>query len=266
MKFKVFIFILSIILLFQFNAAAAGLYIGSYAPDEDQSLNISVPIQNVEADIIRVYAQNNYFISSTKKINSANLKIIGRNNLFPLSSNSFKIEKKSLLSNRFINFQFDLKKEYEPGLYENILYLDSKNRIDEYKIFFEIKPWKKMIKADQSTAVINNLNNRTQELYSSGQQKLIIISNTDWKLKVLLNNDYQDGISIKVDADSESRKAANFDNGFKNINNKEIVIAGGSSTVSLNYNQVELFYQFKIDDFKKIQAGEKNYQFNFILE
>jgi len=266
MKFKVIIIILSMIFLSHFNVEAAGIYLGSYAPDEDQSINISVPIQNIKAEIIKVYAQNNYFISASKKINSANLKIIGRNNLFPLSSRSFEAEKNNLFFNRAINFQFDLKNEYEPGLYENILYIDNGNKIDEYKLVFEIQPWKKMVKADQSNAVINNLNNRTHELYSSGQQKLIIISNTDWKLKVVLNNDYQDGISIKVAADSESRKAANFDRDFKSLNSKDVFIASGSSTTFLDSGQVEIFYQFKIDDFKKIQAGEKNYQFNFILE
>jgi hypothetical protein len=266
MKLKVIFIILIIIFLSQLNVEAAGVYLGSFTPDEDQSINISVPIQNIKAEIIKVYVQNNYFTSASKKINSENLKIIGRNNLFPLSNRSFEVEKNNLFFNRAINFQFDLKNEYEPGLYENILYIDNGNKIDEYEIVFEIQPWKKMVKADQSTAVINNLNNRTHELYSSGQQKLIIISNTDWKLKIVLSNDYKDGISIKVAADSESRKAANFDRDFKSLNSKEIVIASGSSTTFLDSEQVEIFYQFKIDDFKKIQAGEKNYQFNFILE
>lgn len=266
MKFKIVLIISSIIFLFPINTGAAGIYLGSYAPDENQSINVSIPVRNIEAEEIKVYLQNNYFVSKSKKINSENLKIIAQNKLFPLSNKILKLEKNNLILRGIINFKFDLKSRYEPGVYENILYLNSKQGVDKYTIVFEIRPWKKIVKGDQSSAIINNLNDRTHELYSSGQQKLIINSNTNWKLKVVLNDGCQDGISIKIDADCESMKSANFNENFKLIESQEVVVASGCSTEFLDTKRVEIFYQFRIDDFKKVKAGTKEYQFKFTLE
>jgi len=46
----------------------------------------------------------------------------------------------------------------------------------------------------------------------------------------------------------------------------ETVIANGSNTAKLSSGQVEIFYQLRIEDFRKVNAGEKDYQLSFSLE
>jgi hypothetical protein len=115
-------------------------------------------------------------------------------------------------------------------------------------------------------AIIDQQTLNHKELISSGQQKLIIRSNTDWKLKVLISEDTTDNLAIRIGTDSESRKVVDYQQEFVNLSAAQSVIASGMRTTDLSSGRAEIYYQLKIDDFKKITAGEKSYQLNFMLE
>jgi len=266
MKRKIFFIILFIIFLSQINVEAAGVYLGSFTPQTNENFSFSIPVQNLEGEIISISTSDDYFRSETNKIASSNLKLVNRENSIPLSSRELKIEKNSLLYNFSLNFQLNLKAEYEPGLYSNIVYLKDKNKILEIEVVFEIRPWMEILNGTVQSAKIENTDHRTMELFSSGQQKILIRSNTNWKLKVMITEESKDNLSIRVAADSESRSFVDYKSEFINLNEVETVIANGSNTAKLSSGQVEIFYQLRIDDFRKVNAGEKNYQINFKLE
>jgi len=266
MKRKIFFIILFIIFLSQINVEAAGVYLGSFTPQTNENFSFSIPVQNLEGEIISISTSDDYFRSETNKIASSNLKLVNRENSIPLSSRELKIEKNSLLYNFSLNFQLNLKAEYEPGLYSNIVYLKDKNKILEIEVVFEIRPWMEILNGTVQSAKIENTDHRTMELFSSGQQKILIRSNTNWKLKVMITEESKDNLSIRVAADSESRSFVDYKSEFINLNEVETVIANGSNTAKLSSGQVEIFYQLRIEDFRKVNAGEKNYQINFKLE
>jgi len=266
MKLKVIFVVLIIILLSQVNAEAAGIYIGSFTPQKNESLNFSIPVQNLEGKIITIFTEDDYFRSDTKKIGSRNLKLSNRETGIPLSSRRVNIEKERLLYNQNLNLELNLKAEYEPGLYKNILYLKNDLKIIEIELIFEIRPWMEITNGTVQNAKIENIENRTMGLYSSGQQKIIIRSNTDWKLKVMTAEESQDNLSIRAAADSENRSFVDYKSEFINLNAVETVIANGSNTAKLSSGQVEIFYQLRIEDFRKVNAGEKDYQLSFSLE
>ena len=123
MKLKVIFIILMIIFLSQLNVEAAGVYLGSFTPQQSESFSFSLPVQNLEGEIITISAADDYFRSDNKKIGSTNLKLINRETSFSLSSNDLNIEKDRLLYNQNLNLELNLKAEYEPGLYKNNFYL-----------------------------------------------------------------------------------------------------------------------------------------------
>src|SRR6056297_3542773 len=145
MKLKVIFIILMIIFLSQLNVEAAGVYLGSFTPQNDDSFNFSIPVQKLDGEIISIYTNDDYFRSNSKKIGSTNLKLINRENSIPLSSRVLNIEKDRLLYNQNLNLELNLKAEYEPGLYKNILYLQDDIKIIEIEIIFEIKPWMQIL-------------------------------------------------------------------------------------------------------------------------
>lgn len=266
MKRKVIFIILIIIFLSQVNVEAAGVYIGSFTPKQDENFRFFIPIRDIDSEVITLSTQDNYFRSENKKIGSINLKLINRNRELPLSTKKVSIEKNDLLHPQSLNFSLDLKAEYEPGLYKNLLFIEDGNQYLEMEIIFEIRPWMEILNGAMKNAKIENIENRTMGLFSSGQQKILIRSNTDWKLKVMTAEESQDNLSIRVAADSESRSFVDYQSEFINLNSVETVIANGSNTAKLSSGQVEVFYQLKIEDFRKVKAGEKNYQINFSLE
>ncbi|RCW52336.1 hypothetical protein [Halanaerobium sp. ST460_2HS_T2] len=266
MKRKIFFIILIIIFLSQINVEAAGVYLGSFTPQTNENFSFSIPVQNLEGEIITISTSDDYFRAETNKIAASNLKLVNRDNSIPLSSRELKIEKNSLLYNFSLNFQLNLKAEYKPGLYSNIIFLKDKNKILELEVVFEIRPWMEILNGAVQSAKIENVDNRTMELLSSGQQKILIRSNTNWKLKVMITEASKDNLSIRVAADSESRSFVDYKSDFIKLNEVETVIANGSNTAKLSSGQVEIFYQLRIEDFRKVNAGEKNYQINFKLE
>ncbi len=266
MKLKVILIILIIIFLSQLNVEAAGVYLGSFTPQKSESFNFSIPVQNLEGEIITIFTADDYFRSDNKKIGSTNLKLINRETSFSLSSRDLNIEKDRLLYNQNLNLELDLKAEYEPGLYENSLYLKDQNKIIEIEIIFEIRPWMEILNGTAQNAKIENIEKRTMGLFSSGQQKILIRSNTDWKLKVMITEENKDNLSIRVAADSESRSFVDYKSEFVNLNSVETVIANGSNTANLNLGQAAIFYQLRIEDFRKVIAGDKDYQISFSLE
>jgi len=266
MKLKIIIMLTIIVFLSQFQASAAGVYLGSFTPKQSESFNFSIPVQNLEGEIISIYTTDDYFRSDNQKIGSSNLKLISRENSLPLSSRDLNIEKDRLLYNQNLNLELNLKAEYEPGLYKNNLYLRDDIKIIEIEIIFEIRPWMEILNGTAQNAKIENVENRTMGLFSSGQQKILIRSNTDWKLKVMIAVENQDNLSIRVAADSESRSFVDYKSEFVNLNAVETVIANGSNTAKLSSGQVEIFYQLRIEDFRKVIAGEKDYQISFSLE
>lgn len=266
MKRKVIFIILIIIFLSQVNVEAAGVYIGSFTPKQDENFRFFIPIREIDSEVITLSTQDNYFRSENKKIGSVNLKLINRNRELPLSTKKVSIEKNDLLHPQSLNFSLDLKAEYEPGLYKNLLFIEDGNKYLEMEIIFEIRPWRELSNGTVQNAKIENLDRRTMELLSSGQQKLVIRSNTDWKLKVLIDEKNLDNLSIRTAADSQSRSVLNYKNDFVRLDTVETIIADGSNTAALSADQAEIFYQLKIEDFRKIQAGDKNYQLKFILE
>jgi len=266
MKSKVIFVVLIIIFLSQINAAAAGVYIGSFSSQKNQSLNFSIPVQNLEGEIITIFTEDDYFRSDAKKIGSRNLKLLNRETGIPLSSRKVNVEKERLLYNQNLNLELNLKAEYEPGLYKNILYLQDDIKIIEIEIIFEIRPWMEILNGTAQNAKIENIEKRTMGLFSSGQQKILIRSNTDWKLKVMIAEENKDNLSIRVAADSESRSFVDYKSEFINLNSVETVIANGSNTAKLSSGQAEIFYQLRIEDFRKVNAGEKDYQISFSLE
>ena len=266
MKLKVIFVVLIIIFLSQLNVEAAGVYLGSFTPQQSESFNFSIPVQNLEGEIITIFTADDYFRSDNKKIGSTNLKLINRERTFPLSINDLNIEKDRLLYNQNLNLELNLKAEYEPGLYKNSIYLKDEIKIIEIEIIFEIRPWMEILNGTMQNARIENVENRTMELFSSGQQKILIRSNTDWKLKVMINEDNLDNLSLRVAADSESKNLVDYKKDFINLNSVETVIANGSNTAKLSSGQAAIFYQLKIEDFRKVNAGEKNYQLSFSLE
>jgi hypothetical protein len=266
MKLKIIFVVLMIIFLSQINVEAAGVYLGSFTPQTNNSFKFSIPVQNLEGEIITIFTSDDYFRSESKKISSTNLKLINRESSFSLSSRDLNIEKDRLLYNQNLNLELDLKAEYEPGLYKNNLYLRDDIKIIEIEIIFEIRPWMEILNGTAQNAKIENVENRTMGLFSSGQQKILIRSNTDWKLKVMITEENTDNLSIRVAADSESRSFVNYKSEFVNLNSVETVIANGSNTANLSSGQAEIFYQLRIEDFRKVIAGEKDYQMNFSLE
>lgn len=266
MKLKVIFIVLMIIFLSQLNVEAAGVYLGSFTPQNDDSFTFSVSLPDLEGDIISIYTVDNYFRSDNKKISSTNLKLINQEGILPLTSSQVNLEKNLVSKNQSLSFQFDLQSEYEPGLYKNILYLESDGFKSDLEIIFEIKPWMEILDGSNYKAVINQQNSNDKELFSSGQQKLVIRSNTDWKLKVLISEDSKDNLALKIGVDSESSKVVDYQKEFINLSAAQSVIASGIKTTNLSSGQAEIYYQLKIDDFRKINAGEKSYQLNFILE
>ena len=258
--------ILMIIFLSQLNVEAAGVYLGSFTPQNDDSFNFSVSLPDLEGEIISIYTIDDYFRSDNKKISSTNLKLINQEGILPLTSSQVSLEKELISKNQTLSFQFDLQSKYEPGLYKNVLYLESDNFKTDLEIIFEIKPWMEILDGSNYKAVINQQNSSHKELFSSGQQKLVIRSNTDWKLKVLISEDSTDNLAIRIGADSESRKVVDYQQEFVNLSAAKSVIASGIKTTDLSSGQAEIYYQLKIDDFRKINAGEKSYQLNFMLE
>ncbi|PTX15427.1 hypothetical protein SAMN04488598_12532 [Halanaerobium congolense] len=266
MRLKIILIIFAIIFLFQGIVGAAGVYLGSFAPQNDDSFSFSVSLPELEGDIISIYTVDEYFRSDNKKINSANLKLITQEGIIPLTSSQVNLEKDLLSKNQTLSFQFDLQSKYEPGLYKNILYLESSNFKSDLEIIFEIRPWMEILDGSNYKAIIDQQTLNHKELISSGQQKLIIRSNTDWKLKVLISEDTTDNLAIRIGTDSESRKVVDYQQEFVNLSAAQSVIASGMRTTDLSSGRAEIYYQLKIDDFKKITAGEKSYQLNFMLE
>ncbi|MGM0500355.1 MAG: hypothetical protein ACQERL_09125 [Bacillota bacterium] len=266
MKLKAIIFLFIIVLFFQFQTQAAAVYLGSFTPQTDENFTFSVPLPDLEGDIISIYAEDDYFRSNNKKISSKNLKLINQEESISLTGRRINLEKDLISRNQNIFFQLELQSEYEPGLYKNIIHLNSGNFKSELEIVFEIKPWMEILDGSKYKPVIDRQDVNHKELFSSGQQKIIIRSNTDWKLKVLISQDSKDNLSIKIGSDSESSKVVDYQKEFINLSSKESEIASGIKTTELNSGQAEIYYQLKIDNFRKINAGEKNYLLNFILE
>jgi hypothetical protein len=252
--------------MFQINATAAGIYLGSFTPKNNEEFNFMIPLHNVKGEVITIYTANDYFRSESKKIGAVNLKLLNRERAFPLSKNKLNLETNRLLYNQSLNFQLNLRAEYEPGLYKNIIYLVDDLKVEELEIVFEIRPWREILNGTVQNAKINNLDDRTMDLLSSGQQKILIRSNTDWKLKVLISETAKDNLSIKIAADSESRKVVNYKLDFTKLNETEAVIASGTNTAKMTSGQAAIYYQLRIEDFRKVNAGEKDYQINFALE
>lgn len=267
MKQKVIFIILIIIFLSQVNIRAEELYLGSFTPRQDNTVEFFVPFQNTDFESLSLFTKDDYFRYENKKIKSLNLKLLTRDGAIPLNTRKINLDRNSLSSGQSFNFKLDLKTNYEPGFYKNILYLETENKIiEELEISFEIKAWMDLLNGSTQNAKIENLNRKSLELLSSGQQKLLIRSNTKWSLKVLLDAENKENLSIKLISDSNNRSYVSYKEDFIRLNLKENIIANGSNTANLASNQLELFYQLKIDDFRKIKAGEKNYQITFVLE
>ncbi|MGM0602255.1 MAG: hypothetical protein ACQESS_02950 [Bacillota bacterium] len=266
MKLKVSISLIILILLFTINIEASEIYLGSFAPREDESYVFTVPFYEIEDSILAVYTENNFFSSDQKVINSAILNLLSQEGVVPLDTGHINIDKNRIIRNQQIAFQIKLRPDYEPGVYKNTVIFTGENFKKEMGISFDIRPWRQIENGSTYNAVIDNMENRNHNLYSSGQQKIIIKSNCDWRLKVILDGDIDNNISILLGTDSESRQITDHSNEFINISQKEMLIAEGSKTTTLKSGQVEIYYQLKIEDFRKINAGKKSYQLNFILE
>lgn len=266
MKLKTILIVLMIIFLSQLNVGAAGFYLGAFTPQRNESFKFSIPVQSLEGEIITIYTADDYFRSDSKLIGSTNLKLINRETSFSLSSRDLNIEKDRLLYNQNLNLELDLKAEYEPGLYKNILYLQDNIKIIEIEIIFEIRPWMEILNGTIQNAKIENIENRTMGIFSSGQQKILIRSNTDWKLKVRIAEENKDDLAIRVAADSESAKIVDYKKEFSSLNSVETIIASGRNTSKLSDGQAVIFYQLRIEDFRKVIAGQKDYQISFSVE
>ena len=104
MKLKVIFIILMIIFLSQLNVEAAGVYLGSFTPQNDDSFTFSVSLPDLEGDIISIYTVDNYFRSDDKKISSTNLKLINQEGILPLTRTQVNLEKNLILKNQSLTF------------------------------------------------------------------------------------------------------------------------------------------------------------------
>jgi len=255
-----------LILLFSINIEAAEIYLGSFAPEKEENYTFAVFLNEIEDSNFSIYYEDAFFSSENKIINSTILNLLSQEGAVPVSLEHINIDKNKVIRNQQITFQIKLRPDYEPGVYKNTVILEGDNFKKEIGISFDIRPWRQIENGSTYNAVIENMKTRTHNLYSSGQQKIIIKSNCDWKLKVMLDSDTENNISILLGTDSESRQITNHSNEFININEKEVLVVSGSKTTTLKSGQVEIYYQLKIEDFKKINAGKKHYQLNFVLE
>lgn len=265
-KLKIFFIILLVIFLSQVNAAAAGIYLGSLNALQDDHFVFSLPIKSDRNfNELAIKVEKNYFTADGGRISSQNLFVVTRDAVIPLSKSFININERDLLDFNELTFKLRLQSTYSPGLYRNNLIIKTERGEERLKIDFEIPAIMKLSAAgDLNPSIKYSKNHFSEQIYSSGQSKLLIKANKNWILKAV--NEGGENLEIKLKEFKGNGSVSSSRDEFIKIGKEAVIIAQGNKTTNLAGGNAELIYLLKITDYKKIHAGQKDYQLRFFIE
>lgn len=266
MRIRMILVIFSMIFLFQGTVDSAGVYLGTLNIMQNDQFDFSLPIRaDRDLNQLALKVEKKFFMAEKDKISAHNLFILTRSGAFPLSESFIQLNKRNLLDSNKIHFKLRLQSAYSPGLYRNNLIIQTERGEERLKIDFEI-PTIMEVRAggDMNPNIKYSEGNFSQQIYSSGQSKLLIRANKAWTLKV--NNEGGEDLEIKLKEFKGNGSVSNSRDEFIKIGKEAVIIAQGNKTTELPGGDAELIYVLRIDDFREIKAGQKDYQLNFIIE
>ncbi|MFW6269850.1 MAG: hypothetical protein ACOC4G_07180 [Bacillota bacterium] len=241
-----------------------------------QTLNISVPIKDVNSEFIEVRLQDKFFSESReKKLDSDRLSIVTLKKDYHLKSKNIeipvdKLEKHENKSMVLLETKITVKPDDLPGEYHNQLIISQSNsegKLSEKKIpiKFKIEPWLEL-KINPHFHKLTETNFRERHLGSTIPGEIKISGNVPWQLFVRGNRNKMSFDSELILRASSEDDRIGFLKDNINIGKQKTRLATSSATAGNEVQTFVLRFDMLIKNFHQIKAGTLEFPLSFDLE